>query len=169
MIAIEHRFTGATLCEFDVETIREAAEKGKANLCDAYLCDANLRGADLSEATLYGVNLYGANLSGANLSGANLYGANLYGANLYGANLSEGKGKLLADGFFIAGPIGSRKDWLQAFHTDTGIWIKAGCFFDSIEKFREAVTKTHGDSNYAFEYAGICTFIEHHFKVQEAA
>ena len=71
MIAIKHRYTDTTLCEFDVETVKQAAERGKANL----------RGA----------NLYGANLDGANLDGANLYGANLRGANLYGANLDGEK------------------------------------------------------------------------------
>jgi len=30
MITIKHRFSGATICEFDVATIREVAEKGKA-------------------------------------------------------------------------------------------------------------------------------------------
>lgn len=62
MISIKHRFNGTTLCEFDVETIKKAAEKGKANLS--------------------GANLRGANLYGANLSGADLYGADLYGTNL---------------------------------------------------------------------------------------
>ena len=37
MIAIKHRFTNATLCEFDVTTVKEAAEKGKANLREADL------------------------------------------------------------------------------------------------------------------------------------
>ena len=37
MIAIKHRYTDTTLCEFDVETVKQATEKGKADL----------RGADL--------------------------------------------------------------------------------------------------------------------------
>ena len=77
MIAIKHRYTDTTLCEFDVETVKQATEKGKANL----------RGANLYGANLYGANLYGANLDGANLDGANLDGAYLDGANLDGANL----------------------------------------------------------------------------------
>ena len=138
MISIKHRFSNTTLCEFDVLTVRECAEKGKANL----------RGADLG---------------GANLYGADLRGADLRGANLRGADLGE-KGKILPNGYFTAGQLGSRNDMLKAFHTDKGVWIETGCFFDSLEKFREAVTKTHGDSNYAFEYLGICNFIEHHFR-----
>jgi len=97
MISIKHRFSSQTLCEFDVTTVREAAEKGRAdlygadlrgaNLWGADLCGADLRGADLYGADLYGADLYGADLRGADLRGANLCGANLRGANLRGANL----------------------------------------------------------------------------------
>ena len=81
MITIKHRFSCVTLCELDVETMKEAAEKGKSNQDGA-----NLRGADME-----GANLDCANLDGANLYGANLYGANLYGASLRGANLEGEK------------------------------------------------------------------------------
>ena len=91
MIAIKHRFSEQTLCEFDVATVKEAAEEGKANLRGADLRGADLRGADLRGAYLYGADLYGANLYGADLRGANLYGADLYGADLYGADLDDEK------------------------------------------------------------------------------
>ncbi len=95
MIAIKHRYTDVTLCEFDVETVKQAAEKAVkdganlrgANLRGANLRGANLRGADLDGADLRGADLYGANLDGADLDGADLRGADLYGANLDGANL----------------------------------------------------------------------------------
>jgi uncharacterized protein YjbI with pentapeptide repeats len=95
MIAIKHRFTGQTLCEFDVETVKDAlvkavSEKANldgANLYGADLYGADLRGADLDGADLRGANLYWADLRGADLDGANLRGADLDGANLYGANL----------------------------------------------------------------------------------
>ena len=87
MIAIKHHFTKATLCEFNVATIKDAAEKGWANLCEADLRGANLYGANLREADLRGANLYGANLDGADLRGADLRGADLRGADLDGANL----------------------------------------------------------------------------------
>ena len=102
MIEIKHRFTGTTICSFEVGTVREAAELGKDNLrganlrgADLYGADlrganlrgANLRGADLYGADLYGADLRGADLYGADLRGANLRGANLRGADLYGANL----------------------------------------------------------------------------------
>ena len=57
MIAIKHRYTDTTLCEFDVETVKQATEKGKANLDGAYLSGANLDGANLSGADLDGEKL----------------------------------------------------------------------------------------------------------------
>ena len=92
MISIKNRFTNATICEFEVETIKEAAEKGKADLrkadlCKADLYGANLRGADLCKANLCGADLYEANLRGADLREANLRGADLYEADLRGADL----------------------------------------------------------------------------------
>ena len=68
MITIKHRFSDATLCEFDVETVKHAAEKGKSNL--------------------YGTSLYGTNLYGANLCGDDLRGANLCGEKLTKTPLS---------------------------------------------------------------------------------
>ena len=89
MIAIKHRHTNATLGEFDVETIKQAAEKGKANLRGADLSGAYLSGAYLSRADLSGADLSGACLSGANLSEADLCRADLRGANLSRADLGE--------------------------------------------------------------------------------
>ena len=81
MNKIISRFTGKIICE-GKESIKELAEKFRANLYEADLYGANLAGADLSGANLYRADLYGANLSGANLSGANLSEADLYWANL---------------------------------------------------------------------------------------
>ena len=89
MIAIKHRYTETTLCEFDVETVKQAAEKGKAYLHGADLRGANLDGANLDGAYLDGANLDGANLDGAYLDGADLRSANLDGADLRGANLDS--------------------------------------------------------------------------------
>ena len=76
---IKHRFSGTTLCSFDVMTIREAVERGKSDL----------RETDLYEANLCEANLRGADLRGADLRGANLYGANLREANLYGEKIEK--------------------------------------------------------------------------------
>ena len=86
MNKITHRYTGATLFEYESDmTTRQALEKATVAKADLY--GADLRGADLYGADLYGADLRGANLRGANLYGADLYGADLGGADLYGANL----------------------------------------------------------------------------------
>ena len=90
MITIKHIFTDVTLCEFDVETIKEAVFKAveeKKDLRCAYLRGAYLQGADLKGADLQGADLQGADLKGADLRGADLKGAYLQGAYLQGAYL----------------------------------------------------------------------------------
>ena len=67
MIVIKHRYTDTTLCEFDVETVKQAAEKGKADLRGA-----DLRGADMRSADLFGADLFGAIMRGAKLDGEKL-------------------------------------------------------------------------------------------------
>ena len=154
-IIIKHRDTGAVLFEGDAGmTMRQTLEK-------ATIAKANLRGANL-----YGANLYGANLRGADLYGANLYGANLYGANLGGANLGGaelGVKKLAGTRpFFTIGPIGSRSDYLQAFITDKGVMIRAGCFFDTRDQFEEAIAVTHGMNEHGTEYLAALALIDAH-------
>ena len=82
MISIKHRYTQATLCEFDVATIKEAAVKAVSEKAD-------LRGANLDGANLRGADLRGANLDDANLRGADLDGANLDGADLDGEKITK--------------------------------------------------------------------------------
>ena len=89
MITIKHKFTNDTLCEFDVETLKQASEQGKYNLIGANLRLANLIGADLIGADLSGADLSLANLRLANLIGADLSGANLSGASLDGEKLTK--------------------------------------------------------------------------------
>jgi hypothetical protein len=60
------------------------------------------------------------------------------------------------------GPLGSRSDYLIAFLTDRGVYIKAGCFFDTLAVFKDAVCTTHGTSNHAIEYAAATALIEYH-------
>jgi hypothetical protein len=132
---------------------------------------ADLSGADLSGANLYGANLYGADLSGADLSGANLSGADLSRADLYGANLSGADGKKITligqRPLLQAGPIGSRADILLAFLTDSGIYVRTGCFFGPLAEFKRAVRVTHAKAHpehYA-EYHAAIALIETHAKL----
>ena len=140
---IKHRSTGAVLFEGEAGmTTREMLEK-----------------ATTSRADLSGANLYGADLSGANLYGADLYGADLSGANLYGKKLI-GKRP-----FFSIGPIGSRSDYFQAWLTNAGVMIKAGCFFNTRAQFEIALDAEHGDNEHGQEYRAALVLIDAHAKL----
>ena len=136
---------GADLADADLAR----ANLARANLEDAYLADANLARADLEDAYLADANLARANLAGAGLAGANLAGAYLAGANLAGADLAGAKG--IRDVLSI-GPIGSRRDYLQALRTDDGIVIHTGCFRGQLADFEAAVQSTHGDNEHGQHY-----------------
>ena len=58
-----------------------------------------------------------------------------------------------ANHILIAGPIGSRND-ITTFYRgkDNLIYVDCGCFNGTVDKFLEAVAKTHGDSKHAVVY-----------------
>ena len=150
------------------------ADLSGADLSGADLIGANLSNADLSNADLRGAYLSGAYLIGADLIGANLRDANLIGANLRGANLSGayliGAYPIAADligarSILMLGPLGSRSDYLTAYTTDAGVYVRAGCFFGSLADFRAAVADTHGDSIHGREYAAAIVMIEAHVAI----
>ena len=145
-----------------------SADLRSADLRSANLCGADLRDANLRSANLCGANLYGANVCDADLYGADLYGANLRSANLYGANL-YGAGKLTGDRpYFAVGPIGSRQDILTAFLTEKGVYLRAGCFFGTVEEFRDKLQGEHGDNVHAVEYRAALVLVEAHYNVWPA-
>jgi len=153
LFKIKHRFSGSVLFSLETESLKLCVEAAVKD-------GANLYGADLR-----GANLYGADLCGADLYGANLYGADLCGADLRGANL-RGAGKLIGDRPIIQiSPIGSRSDFLTAYITDNGIFLKTGCFFGTVENFKSAIKNTHGDNIHAEEYTAALTLIETHVKI----
>ena len=105
-----------------------------------------------------------ANLRGADLRGADLYGANLYGADLRSANLGDA-GKLTGDRpYFAVGPIGSRQDVLAAFLTEKGVYLRASCFFGTVEKFRAKLEGEHGDNVHGKEYAAALGLVLAHYE-----
>ena len=111
-------------------------------------------------------------LDGTSREFANLRGANLYGANLYGA---DGK-KITLVGkrpYLQLGPFGSRCDSLKVFLTDAGVYVCAGCFWNTLDAFKAAVAETHPNGVHAEEYAAAIAQIEVHAKhwlvVPEAA
>jgi hypothetical protein len=180
---------GADLCGADLYAANlraanlYAANLRGANLRGADLCGADLYAANLRAANLYAANLRGANLHGADLCGVDLYAANLRAANLYAANLRkadlcgadlrgaflefEGK-KLTLVGerpVFQIGPIGSRNSVFVAFLTDVGVFVRAGCFFDTLTKFAAEVKAEHGTNVHAEEYAAAITTVKMHKKL----
>lgn len=149
---IKHRYTGTVLYSGGGESLRDVVVAAVSN--GGYLSGANLGGADLSGAYLGCADLSGANLSGADLRGADLRGANLRGKKLVGARP-----------ILQIGPIGSRSDYLVAYLTDAGVMIRAGCFFDTLDAFREAVEQEHGENEHGREYQAAVAMIEAHASI----
>ena len=148
-----------------------AADLRGADLRGAYLRDADLGSVDLRAADLRGANLRGADLRGANLRDANLRGADLRGADLGDANLGDAdlgsvdgqKLTLVGDRPYLTlGPMGSRHDMLQVWLTDAGVYVRAGCFWDTLEAFRAAVERERGQGVHGHEYRAAIALIECH-------
>jgi len=135
---IINRFTNETIREVETDTLRGANLRG-----------ADLRGADLCGADLYGANLRGANLCGADLRDADLRDANLCGADLYGAK-----------NILSIGPIGSRGDYLFVSKKKNELFVKTGCFYDTLEAFESAVSEKEDGDVFKTEYEQIILFIK---------
>jgi len=130
---ITNRYTDAVMYEDDAPTIKETVES-------AVKSDANLRGA-------------------------NLRGADLRGAYLSGAYLSDADQKITLIGkrpLFSIGSIGSRSDYLYAYLTDHGVYVRTGCFLGTLEKFAAAVDEKHKDSIHGAEYRAAIEMIKIH-------
>ena len=136
--------------------------------CENNSVTITLAAAINANADLYGANLYGADLQDADLQDADLRGADLRGANLYGADLGDA-GKLTGDRpYFAVGPIGSRQDVLAAFLTEKGVHLRAGCFFGTVEEFRDKLEGEHGDNTHSIEYRAALVLIEAHYNAWPA-
>jgi uncharacterized protein YjbI with pentapeptide repeats len=123
-----------------------------AYLRGAYLRCADLQGADLRCADLQGADLQGADLRGADLRCADLRCADLRGADLRDKVKIKGGNSVLT---FIGG--GSIGRAVYAFNCDVGIYIQAGCFFGTLNEFREkTLVDTNGDktNKKAMQYLG---------------
>lgn len=51
--------------------------------------------------------------------------------------------------------------------SDGQIRTRCGCFYGTLDEFREKVKKTHGDSKFAKEYLAIADLMEMHFKEEQ--
>ena len=117
-----------------------------------------------------GVAVKFAYKAGANLSDADLWGADLRDANLRGANLRGADGeKIKTIGprpLIQYGPIGSEQRTVLAWGTDHGVYVKAGCFWNTLDKFKAAVEETHGTNEHGQEYRAFIGLVEIHFAVE---
>ena len=59
--------------------------------------------------------------------------------------------------------VGSENGTLTAFKTDAGICVTRGCFTGSLDEFKKAVEKRHGNNQYGAGYLILIDFINHHF------
>ena len=145
--------------------VKRGANLSGADLRGAYLRGANLRDANLGDANLGGAYLRDANLGGANLVDANLGGANLGGAYLVDANLG---GDLMLVGdrpYFQLGPIGSESRTFEAFITNQGLRLRAGCFFGTRDEFAAKLNQTHGNNIHAREYTAALSLIDARYEL----
>jgi hypothetical protein len=102
-----------------------------------YECDA-----ETMLETLHAAVKAKADLSGADLSGADLRGHKVTTVPL------------------TIGPIGSRSDYTYFWPTEDGVFVKCGCFFDTIAFFRQKVAAKHGENKYGRDYAAAIAFVE---------
>ena len=58
---------------------------------------------------------------------------------------------------------GSSARTTTAFKTKTSFHLSRGCFSGTLEEFRTAVDKTHGDNKFGLEYKLVADLIELHF------
>ena len=171
---IRNRFSDELIFESDVggetASIRLGAAIKLALKAAAHLQWADLRGANLQWADLQGADLQGADLRGANLQWADLHGADLQWADLQGADL---RGADLLDDLKLVGnrpllqvgPIGSRVDYLTAFLTENGVYLRTGCFFGTVAEFRASLAKTHVGNIHALEYSSALDLISRHAEI----
>ena len=152
--AIKHRFTGAVLFTADLGAEFEGAS------------DSVKLGAAVKIAVKARADLARAYLARAYLADANLAGADLAGADLTDAKLrAKGGLDLVLVGerpCLQIGPIGSRHDHMAAFITDAGVYVRAGCFWGTLDAFRRAVAETHGGGRHAREYHSAIALVEMH-------
>ena len=143
-VTIKHRFTDTVLFEHTPTDEQQAS-----GLAARAALEAAVKG---------GANLRGANLDGAYLGGANLDGAYLDDKKLVGQRP-----------IFMIGPIGSRSDYFVAYITDTGLYLRAGCFFGTRDEFIAKLEAEHGDNLHGREYRAALALIDVHAEIWKTA
>lgn len=155
------RTHGSLIGEYNVNSTASAVELAKGDLFRAELTGRNLSCLRLYKAYMVEANLYKADLHGTSLYGAQLINADMTMCNLSGANL-EAANIRGAIGILRIGPIGSEGRNLYAINHIEKIMILTGCFYGTIEQFRNAVDKKHADNQYGVSYRAMIDFIKAH-------
>jgi hypothetical protein len=146
-----------------------------ADMLGAYMQGAYMQGADMRGAYMQGADMRGAYMQGAYMQGAYMRGAYMQGAYMQGADMRGAymRGAKIKDGLELVanspmlqcGPAGSRQDYLIIFNTKVGLYVKAGCFLDTLTKFVSAVREKHKGTVYEKEYLNIVKMAKEHFKI----
>ena len=86
-------------------------------------------------------------------------------ARVYGDAWVSGDAQVYGDlDYAIVGGFGSEQRTTTFFLQKDGmVGVKCGCFYGTLEEFREKVKKTHKGSKYAQEYLMIADLMELHF------
>ena len=82
------------------------------------------------------------------------------------AGAEIGAGAVIGAGAFIGatidcvvmGPLGSRNAMLTIYRSKNIIYAATGCFCGTLDKFADAVKKTHGDNDHARRYMAAIAF-----------
>ena len=111
------------------------------------------------------IDMRGAYMQGADMRGAYMRGADMQGAYMQGVIIKEGVELKANMSILQCGPCGSRQDYLIIFNTKVGLYVKAGCFLDTLTKFVSAVREKHKGTVYEKEYLNIVKMATAHFKI----
>ena len=170
---IKSKIDGKLIFKDDGATIKltvEAAVKLKiymqdANMQGAYMQGTDMRGANMQGAYMQGAYMRYADMRYADMRGADMRGAYMLGANMRDAIIKDGVKLKAKTSILQCGPAGSRQDYIIIFNTDIGLYVKAGCFLYTLDKFVLAVKTKHGGTVYEKEYLNILKMAKAHFKL----
>lgn len=77
------------------------------------------------------------------------------------SNLAHGNAWVqTSSDYFSISPIGSENGTFTAYKTGNGIECNRGCFDGTLSGFEDAVTFTHGDNEYAKQYAVVIELVK---------
>ena len=127
-------------------------------------------GTKFDGAKFDGTKFYGTTFDGTKFDGTKFDGTTFDGTTFYGTTFKRTcfAGKEIVDcarPIFAIHPLGSEQRTMYAVLTKKGIHILTGCFSGSVDEFKAAIEKKHGDNAHDQEYLAALTLVELHFKL----